>query len=266
MMLCGLPNLGTRVRGRDAGGKPFEGIVTAHISRHMVELDDYIATPMSLITREDRDDGGTAGRVRNGCDHSGDRRVLRADTVREFAAMTHLMLDIETLGTRPGAVVLSVACVRFSDEARFQINMRVDEQQALGLTIDPATQAWWGQQDPAAWQAATSNSLPLVQGLEYVRTWMQWAGTDPLIWCHGATFDCPLLGAVYERAGLAPPWAYWAVRDTRTLYDLAGINVKDYAVPPPHVALNDAIAQTRAANAALAVLARAHQQPGQVAA
>lgn len=228
MMHCGLPNLGARVRGRDAGGRPFEGIVTAHISRHMVELDDYIATPLSLLQ-------------------------WRPD-------VTHLMLDIETLGTRPGAVVLSVAMVRFSDEAQFQINLRVDEQQTLGLEIDPATQAWWAQQDPAAWQAATQNPLPLVQGLEYVRTWMQWAGTDPLIWCHGATFDCPLLGAVYERAGLAPPWAYWAVRDTRTLYDLAGINVKDYAVPPPHVALNDAIGQVRAANAALAVLARAHQQ------
>jgi hypothetical protein len=36
------------------------------------------------------------------------------------------------------------------------------------------------------------------------------------------------------------------------------VDNKAYAVPPPHVALNDAIGQTRAANAALAILARAH--------
>jgi hypothetical protein len=95
---------------------------------------------------------------------------------------THIMVDIETLGTEPGAVILSVACVRFSDEAHFSFNLNVAEQMGLG-----------------------------------------------------------------------------AHTDTRTLYDLAGVNVKDFAVPPPHVALNDAIGQVRAANKALAILARAHQ-------
>jgi hypothetical protein len=55
------------------------------------------------------------------------------------------------------------------------------------------------------------------------------------------------------------PWGgreFWRIQDTRTLYNLAGVNPKDYAVPPPHVALNDAIGQTRAANAALGVLAK----------
>lgn len=172
--------------------------------------------------------------------------------------MTHIMLDIKTLGTRPGAVVTSVALVRFSDEASVSLNLSVPEQQALGLESDPATLAWWGKQDPAAWAAATCNPYPLATALPYLAQWIAAAaaGTgEPLIWCHGATFDCPLLGELYRRAGIACPWSYWAVRDTRTLYDLASINVKDYPVPPPHVALNDALAQTRAANAALAVLA-----------
>jgi hypothetical protein len=165
------------------------------------------------------------------------------------------MLDIETLGTRPGAVVLSAALVRFSDEAHVQINLRVDEQQALGLTIDPDTHAWWGTQDPLAWAKATENPQPLSVALPYIASWIAWAGPDPLIWAHGASFDGPLLEEVYRRAGVACPWRFWSLRDTRTLYDLAGVNVKDYAVPPPHVALNDAIGQTRAANAALRVLA-----------
>jgi len=56
---------------------------------------------------------------------------------------THIMTDIETLGTRPGAVILSAAFVRFSDEAAMSINFSIPEQQALGLEIDPNTQAWW---------------------------------------------------------------------------------------------------------------------------
>lgn len=172
--------------------------------------------------------------------------------------MTHIMLDIETLGTRPGAIITSVAFVRFSDEAHCTFNLSIPEQQALGMEADPATLEWWGKQDPAAWAAATVNPQPLAIGLPYIGAWLTWAAPskDPLIWCHGATFDCPLLGELYRRAGIACPWPYWAVRDTRTLYDLASVNVKDYAVPPPHVALNDAIGQTRAANAALLVVAK----------
>lgn len=173
---------------------------------------------------------------------------------------THLMLDIETLGTRVGAVVLSVAFVRFSDEAQLTLNLSVPDQEALGLEKDPSTLEWWALQDTQAWLKATSNPFQLAVALPYISTWLQWAagGQDFLIWCHGASFDCSLLEEVYRRAGVPCPWKFRQVRDTRTLYDLAGINPKDYAVPPPHVALNDALGQTRAANAALAVLSRAH--------
>lgn len=174
----------------------------------------------------------------------------------------HLMLDTETLGTRPGSVVTSVAFVRFADEAHCAINLSVPDQQALGLEIDPQTVEWWHKQEAAApgtWARATENAVPLVPALRYLSAWIVWAvpaPSAPLIWCHGATFDCPLLGELYRRANVPCPWQYWDVRDTRTLYDLAGIDPRAYAVPPPHVALNDAIGQTRAANAALAVLAR----------
>lgn len=169
---------------------------------------------------------------------------------------THLMIDIETLGKRPGAVVLSVVLVRFNDEACVQVNL----QPHPDFETDPDTVAWWHKQDPAAWQAATQGAVPIRAGLEYIAQWLAWAVPDGdlLLWAHGATFDPPILGEAYRRLGLPCPWQYWQVRDTRTLYDLAGIDVRNYAVPPPHVALNDAIAQTRAANAALAVLARAH--------
>lgn len=175
---------------------------------------------------------------------------------------THLMVDIESLGTRPGAIVLAVAFVRFSDEAQMTVNLSLPDQEALGLEKDPDTLRWWAEQEakhPGAWAAATSNAQPLVPALQYIAQWIAWAApSDALVWCHGATFDCPLLGELYRRANVPCPWHWASVRCTRTLYDLAGINPKDYAVPPPHIALNDAIGQTRAANAALAILSRAH--------
>ena len=182
---------------------------------------------------------------------------------------THIMTDLETLGTRPGAIVLSAAFVRFSDEAHMTINLSIPDQEMLGLEKDESTLAWWRDQEakvPGTWARAASDPRPLAIALPYIVDWMKWAcnGDDWLIWCHGAPFDCPLLGEVYRRSNIACPWGgrdFWRIQDTRTLYNLAGINPKDYAVPPPHVALNDAIGQTRAANAALAILARAHQVP-----
>lgn len=173
----------------------------------------------------------------------------------------HIMTDIETLGTRPGSVVISAAFVRCSDEANFVMNLAVPEQIALGLEIDPQTHEWWGKQEaanPGIWARVTENPQALNVALSYFAKWIEWAagGQDWQIWCHGATFDCPLLDEVYRRAGIASPWQYWQVRDTRTLYDLAGINPKDYAVP--HVALNDALGQSRALMASMRVIARAH--------
>lgn len=173
---------------------------------------------------------------------------------------THIMTDIETLGTRQGAIVISAAFVRCTDEAHFVMNLSIPEQQALGMEIDPATHAWWGEQEvkaPGIWQRVTENPQSLGVALPYFTQWLQWAanGGDWLIWCHGATFDCPLLDELYRRHGTPSPWKFWQVRDTRTAYDLAGINPKDYAVPPPHIALNDALGQSRALVAALRILA-----------
>jgi hypothetical protein len=183
----------------------------------------------------------------------------------------HIMVDIETLGTRPGAVVLSAAFVRFTDEAHMTLNLSIPDQEALGLEKDESTCAWWRDQEakhPGAWAAATSNPMSLSIALSYIGKWLDWAcqGDEMQLWCHGATFDAPLLGEIYRRAGIRCPWNFWSIRDTRTLYDLALINPKDYAIPPPHIALNDAIGQTRAANAALAILARAHSHSAQVTA
>lgn len=172
--------------------------------------------------------------------------------------MTHIMLDIETLGTRPGAIVLSAALVRFQDEQATTVTLSIPDQEAIGLEKDPATQGWWAQQPPAAWEKVTAGAIPLQAALSHLTNWLNWAEPDifqRMIWCHGATFDAPILGEVYRKASLEPPWKFWNIQCTRTLYNLAGVDPKSYSVPPPHVALNDALGQTRAANAALGVLA-----------
>lgn len=175
---------------------------------------------------------------------------------------THIMIDTETLGTRPGSVVLSVALVRFSDLSSMSVNLHIGEQQTLGLEVDPNTHAWWGTQPPETWQKATENAYPLATALPHIAAWIAWAtgGGSMFIWCHGAGFDCPLLQEVYRRAGVQVPWHYRNVRDTRTLYDLAGVDLAAFSNGQDngqdHVALGDAMAQTMAAREAMARLMR----------
>lgn len=178
-------------------------------------------------------------------------------------SVCHVMLDTETLGTRIGSVVLSAAFVRFEDEATASVNLSVPEQQALGLEIDPATERWWQNQKPEAWAAATQNPVPLERVFNYLAMWLPWAanGREMFIWCHGASFDAPMLAEVYRRAGIyICPWSYRDIRDTRTLYDLAGIDLTHFNVLPAHIAANDALAQTRAAVAAMQKIAAARTQ------
>src|SRR5258708_2412520 len=124
--------------------------------------------------------------------------------------MTHIMLDIETLGKKPGCVVLSIALVRFADLATASIVLDMHEQYSAGLITDPATVAWWREQSSAVRAAVTQGARPVAQALAYIKQWLTWATTtEPwFIWCHGAGFDAPILAEVFERFGLAGPWHF----------------------------------------------------------
>lgn len=85
----------------------------------------------------------------------------------------------------------------------------------------------------------------------------EWGGLR--LWSHGAATDPPWLAAAYHACGLPVPWHYRAPRDTRTLFDLAGIDdhsawLKQHPGPlgVPHHALDDAICQARAVCGAMA--------------
>lgn len=163
--------------------------------------------------------------------------------------MTHIMLDLETLGTSPGCAILSIGAVEFNPRGRTgaQFYVNVDRQTcfALGLIQDPGTVAWWARQSQEAKDALLNDVQPVGHALMEFTKFFKGVG-GKLLWAHGATFDPPVLDAVYRAAGYNVPWQFWNVRDTRTLYDLAGIQ-PDRNQGVHHNALNDAIVQAEAA-------------------
>jgi DNA polymerase III epsilon subunit-like protein len=163
----------------------------------------------------------------------------------------NIMIDIETLGTTPGSLILSVGAVPFDERGVFTqdgFHMAISAASctAAGLTIDPSTVAWWMRQSDAARAAAFPEvACTLGQVLYELQAWFARTQGER-VWCHGATFDVPLLDAAYRAMSMTPPWAFYNVRCTRTLYELAGVS-PDRTKGTHHNALDDAIAQAEAA-------------------
>lgn len=137
------------------------------------------------------------------------------------------------------------------------------------LTRDASTVKWWSEQSEET-QGAFADPVDLrdalgrfTHWLDSVRPFEEISGAReyvPLcLWSHGASFDPPILAAAYAAVNLPVPWHYRAPRDTRTLFDAAGIEdhsawLDQYPGPLgiPHHALDDAICQARAVCAAMA--------------
>jgi hypothetical protein len=172
------------------------------------------------------------------------------------SALDDAMIDIETLGTAPGCAILSIGAAMFGPDGIgevFYSPVLLSSCTKAGLVIDPDTVAWWMQQsDAARAEAFRADAAPLPGVLNSFSAWFLQQGAK-YPWCHGATFDVPIMEAAYKACSLLPPWKFSNVRDTRTLYDLAGVKV-DRSQGTHHNALDDAIAQAKAAAKAMRVL------------
>ena len=164
-----------------------------------------------------------------------------------------LMIDIETLGTAPGCALVSLAAVPFDRGAKdpastdFYVTLDLGSCAAAGLVIEPATVAWWMERADR-WPGG-EKTTPLPEALRLLSLFI--ASVAPgTLWGHGAPFDFPILAAAYRAVGLKLPWHRGQLRDTRTLFDLAGHQFTTTA----HHALTDAREQAQAVQRAMQML------------
>ncbi|UXQ89148.1 3'-5' exoribonuclease [Synechococcus phage MinM1] len=188
-----------------------------------------------------------------------------ADDLPSERPPLHVMLDIETMGTTPGSMIVAIGACTFDHPGQrgtFYARIEIEGQQQYGLTIDPGTALWWMRQDDAArMELQTADRLMLSTALcdlsHMLHAWTTESGSAELrLWANGANFDPVMLEAAWRaRLSDAPtPWRYHEVRCARTLYDLAGIDRSLFPPRIPHHALEDALAQADAAEAALRIL------------
>lgn len=164
--------------------------------------------------------------------------------------MKHLMVDLETMGTRVNAPVLAIGAVFFDPMTGTlgkTFDRRIDVADAMRYGVaDGNTLKWWMQQDAAArklvYEAESSAS-------DVFNDFVQFVGSNTQPWGNGASFDISILDyAIPKITGKQPPWKFWNVRDCRTVKELARGVVPDYTLPREgvhHSALDDAIYQAK---------------------
>ncbi|WP_394131944.1 3'-5' exonuclease [Marinobacter nauticus] len=170
---------------------------------------------------------------------------------------TDAMADIETLDTRPSAVVISIGVVLFNRREpkvkMKELNLKFgkkefrDEQIMMGRTVDKETVAWWKGQEPDAKRIfKQANVTSMEDALNKLTAFLTQGDTNYLIWGNGSDFDNTIITSLYESFGMQAPWKFWNNRCFRTFKGEHG-----HITRPPefqgvkHDAVDDARQQAR---------------------
>lgn len=166
----------------------------------------------------------------------------------------NVMLDLETMSTKPNAAIIAIGAVVMDFEenclgAAFYRIVSLSSSMEAGLVVDPETITWWMNQPDSARRLMRGCDLHnLAPALLDFTIFLKQAhaANEVHLWGNGAAFDNVVLRSAYEATKCVLPWDYKGDRCYRTMRkeypevpypDLTGLNLI------PHNALDDAKAQ-----------------------
>lgn len=133
-----------------------------------------------------------------------------------------VMVDLETLGTIPGSVIISIGAVPFNEmevaEEGFYRAIKRESCEVIGLRVSAETLAWWDRQAPEARKVLIDPEA--VQIEEALLAFNEWIGELPSsvrLWGNGANFDNPLLACAFHATGYEPNYRFFNERCYRTV-------------------------------------------------
>ena len=158
-----------------------------------------------------------------------------------------VMLDIETFSTQSNACILTIGAIKFSRSSleeplntcnKFYRRINKKSCDDVGLHTDPSTIEWWNSQnDDVKYEVFTDRDRVSLENC--LIDFSKWFGKSRFIWGHGSVFDVTILENAYRACGMNPPWIFWNVRDTRTLYDIGKVSMKSLPTNNAHHAIYD---------------------------
>lgn len=182
------------------------------------------------------------------------------------------MTDIETMGTGPGAPILTIGAVLFDplvtddvsklEERAFLRRIDISDAVAHSSGVDGGTLRWWlGQEDAAIKELISGDTVSLKTALaDFSRYLVErgsyvdkefFSGLSELppastFWAKSPDFDMKILEHAYAAVGLQPPFRFYQYRCVRTLQDICWPNGDDrpvFRAGVLHDARADAVSQ-----------------------
>ena len=143
-------------------------------------------------------------------------------------------------------MILTIGAVLFDPRGhgiidKIEIRPTIEDQTEIhNRSINNATMEWWGNQSPEAIEEAMGDrdrvSYENAMNQLYKFCWNR----SKCAWSNGASFDVVVMDHAWRQLGKNTPWNFWDIRDTRTLYDIAGVKLKDGGHVTTHKAVEDA--------------------------
>lgn len=172
---------------------------------------------------------------------------------------TDLSIDLETLGTEPGAVITQIGLCAFHsrpvlherDKSDLEVvgqRLDIDPQSCMdaGMHVSWSTISWWLTQEAEAREGmARQTGTDFRNALNWVDQFVKITMAHRFKpWGNGATFDISLLNEMYRIDNRKVPWEFRDVRDMRTLVAVTPDDKIMWGVAKvAHDAMFDAVAQ-----------------------
>ena len=123
-----------------------------------------------------------------------------------------IMCDIETTGTRPDEnAILQIAAVKFDpwkkqvDPNMFNMNLFIPPKRFW----DEGTRHWWMQQDPAVYEAVTTNPQDPAHVMGAFADWAGYQHPEPLrFWAKPTSFDFMFVASYFNQFSVHNPFHF----------------------------------------------------------
>jgi len=157
--------------------------------------------------------------------------------------MNNIMLDLETMGKKSNAAIISIGAARFDFDSGIKdtFDCIVDLQSCLDMefSVDSSTIMWWLSQEKSAKTEFQKIGIHIIDALH---SFAGWAGENVILWGNGVAFDNVILGNAYQKCDIEKPWKYYNDRCYRTIKNIY-FEIKHTRKNTKHIAVNDAIYQ-----------------------
>lgn len=133
---------------------------------------------------------------------------------------TNIMLDLETMGTKSNAAIVSIGAVIFNTNCiynEFYRTVDLASSMSHGLTVDAGAIYFWLRQDSKAREVLTQGQSSLNNALRDFNDWLELNASEKIfVWGNGSDFDNVIISNAYAVTNIRQPWGFRNNRCYRT--------------------------------------------------